>query len=383
MKKAIAAVAAVFLTTATFCQSSRMTSFKPGEIFPDDQGVHINAHGGGILYHKGKYYWYGEHKTAGPGGNRANVGVGVYSSKDLYNWENEGIALAVSEDENSEIVKGCIIERPKTIYNARTKKFVMWFHLELKGQGYSAARTGVAVSDSPTGPFTYLRSYRPNAGQWPVNFKEEWKKPVSGEEVLKWWTPEWRQAVQQGLFIRRDFEKGQMSRDMTLFVEDDGKAYHIHASEENLALHISELSDDYLSFTGKWAFIEPAGHNEAPALCKYNGKYYMIASGCTGWDPNAARSFVAESIMGPWKALGNPCVGEGADITFESQSTFILPEQGKKDAFIFMADRWRPKNAIEGRYVWLPLQFKDGKPVLEWFDEWDLGFFDQKAKNRL
>src|SRR5690606_6305340 len=101
------------------------------------------------------------------------------------------------------------------------------------------------------------------------------------------------------------------------------------------------------------------------------------------WDPNAARSFVAESIMGPWKALGNPCVGEGADITFESQSTFILPEQGKKDAFIFMADRWRPKNAIEGRYVWLPLQFKDGKPVLEWFDEWDLGFFDQKAKNRL
>ena len=34
---------------------------RPGEIWPDDQGAHINAHGGGVLYHDGKYYWYGEH----------------------------------------------------------------------------------------------------------------------------------------------------------------------------------------------------------------------------------------------------------------------------------------------------------------------------------
>ena len=31
-----------------------------GEIWPDNQGVHINAHGGGMLYHEGTYYWYGE-----------------------------------------------------------------------------------------------------------------------------------------------------------------------------------------------------------------------------------------------------------------------------------------------------------------------------------
>jgi hypothetical protein len=36
-----------------------------------------------------------------------------------------------------------------------------------------------------------------------------------------------------------------------------------------------------------------------------------------------------------------------------------------------MADRWVPENAIDGRYVWLPIQF-DGKgiPFLEWKDEW-------------
>jgi len=47
-------------------------------------------------------------------------------------------------------------------------------------------------------------------------------------------------------------------------------------------------------------------------------------------------------------------------------------EKGKKDAFIFMADRWIPSNPIDGRYVWLPIQFKDGFPVLEWKDNWKL-----------
>jgi beta-xylosidase len=187
--------------------------------------------------------------------------------------------------------------------------------------------------------------------------------------------------VEDGLFLRRDFKEGQMARDMTVFVDDDGKAYHIHSAEENLTLHISELSDDYLSFTGKFSVLAPAGHNEAPAICKRNGKYYMITSGCTGWDPNAARSFVAASVMGPWKPLGNPCVGEGAELTFESQSTFILPVQGKKDAFIFMADRWRPRNPIDGRYVWLPLEFEGEKPVLRWQDQWSLEVFDKKHKS--
>ena len=40
----------------------KAASFKPGEIWHDDKDVHINAHGGGILFHKGKYYWFGEHK---------------------------------------------------------------------------------------------------------------------------------------------------------------------------------------------------------------------------------------------------------------------------------------------------------------------------------
>ena len=87
--------------------------FTPGAIWPDNNGVHINAHGGGVLFHGGTYSWFGEHKIEGPEGNRAMVGVHRYSSNDLYDWTDEGIALAVSEDPGSDIARGNVIERPK------------------------------------------------------------------------------------------------------------------------------------------------------------------------------------------------------------------------------------------------------------------------------
>jgi beta-xylosidase len=122
--------------------------------------------------------------------------------------------------------------------------------------------------------------------------------------------------------------------------------------------------------------MQPGGQNEAPAIFKYEDFYYMITSGLTGWDPNAARSFKAKSVMGPWEALGNPANGNDSHLTFHSQSTFVLPVQGNKNAFIFMADRWRPKKPIDGRYIWLPVEMENGIPVLKWKEEWDLSVFD-------
>lgn len=353
-----------------------LQSFTPGEIWLDNAGKHINAHGGGILFHKGTYYWYGEHKVAMETGNTAQVGVHVYSSKDLYNWKDQGIALKVDEgNEQCDIARGCILERPKVIYNAKTKKFVMWFHLELKETSYSSALSGVAVSSKPIGPFNYIRSFRPNAGHWPINAKPFHKLPVSpdvrsgycgGSKCL----PNHPDTLN---LIGRDFKGGQMARDMTLFVDDDGKAYQIYTSEENSTIQISELSDDFLSCSGRYAYVFTNRYMEAPSIFKKSNKtYFFIGSGCTGWDPNAARLASAPSIWGPWTELGNPCVGDDEDKTFHSQSTFILPIHGKKDAFIFMADRWNPKNAVDGRYVWLPIQFKNDIPWLEWKDEWQI-----------
>ena len=341
-----------------------------GKVWRDTDGNVINAHGGGILFHEGKYYWFGEHRPAS--GFVTEKGINCYSSTDLYNWKSEGIALAVSEEEGHDIEKGCIMERPKVIYNAKTGKFVMWLHLELKGQGYGPAPAAVAVSDSPAGPYRFIRSGRVNPGAYPLNMtRKERKMKWNPEEYKEWWTPKWYEAIAKGMFVKRDLKDGQMSRDMTLFVDDDGKAYHIYSSEDNLTLQIAELADDYLSHTGKYIRIFPGGHNEAPAIFKKEGTYWMITSGCTGWDPNKARLLTADSMLGEWKQLPNPCVGEDADKTFGGQSTYILPLP-EKGQFVFMADMWRPKSLADSRYIWLPVQFDDkGVPFIKWMDRWN------------
>jgi beta-xylosidase len=349
------------------------TSFKPGEIWPDTEGEHINAHGGGILYYNNTWYWFGESRLSRSEKDRSRYGVSCYSSKDLLNWKNEGLALRVVNDTVSLLRQGCVIERPKVIYNKKTGMFVMWFHHELKGKGYTAALTGVAVSDNITGPYKYLRSLRPNAGIWPQNFPEEYKKSTVKEGELKSGSNEWKVVVMEGLFVRRDFEGGQMARDMTLFVDKDGKAYHIHSSEENMTLHFSELTDDYLDFTGKYFRVLPGGSNEAPAIFFNKGKYYMFTSGTTGWKPNPARLSVSKKLTGDWRTIGNPCRGTDNEnkITFGSQSTYILPFQGKS-SYIYMGDRWLPENLADSRHIWLPVEWEKGIPVIKWYQEWDL-----------
>lgn len=371
-----ACLGALLLPSCT--QQEELKEIRSGELWPDNTGVHVNAHGGGILYHDGTYYWYGENKSDST--SAAMVGIMCYSSENLTDWKNEGAVLPVEmNDTTSDIIQGCIMERPKVIYNEKTGKFVMWFHLELKGKGYAAARSAVAVADNPTGPFKYLRSGRINPGKLPFDMTEEQRAvldTLDAEKYKEWWTPVWYDAIAKGLFVKRDLEGGQMARDMQLFVDDDGKGYHIYSSEDNLTLHIAELSDDYLSHTGKYVRLAPAGHNEAPAIFKKDDTYWMITSDCTGWDPNEARMFSAPSIWGPWTKHPNPCVGKDAEITFHGQSTFVLPVHGKKDAFMFMADIWRPKHPSDARYIWLPIQFRDGKPVIEWRDAWTLAAFD-------
>ncbi len=305
-------------------KSEVIGSFKPGEIWKDQSGNLINAHGGGVLYQNGKYYWYGEKR-----GGTTSQGVNVYSSNDLYNWKFEGLALTPSVDSTSDIAWGCIMERPKVIYHEQLKKYVMWFHLELKGQGYAAARAAVAISESPIGPFQFVHSFRPNTN---------------------------------------------MSRDMGLFVDTDGKAYQIYSSDENYALRMVQLTDDYLHVTAKDSLLF-RNHREAPALFKHRDKYYLITSGCTGWAPNRAEIHVADDLFGPWKSLGDPMKGPNSALTFGGQSTYVLPIAGKKDSFIFMADRWNPKDLKDSRYIWLPIDLENGKVQINWKDQWDLDAF--------
>ena len=370
---------AVLFSACAVNMAKEENTFYPQRVWNDTEGNPINAHGGGVLYYDGVYYWFGEHKADTT--CSAMVGVTCYASKNLTEWENKGVALAVdADDSESDIAMGCILERPKVVYNKKTGKFVMWFHLELKDKGYESARYGVAVSDVVTGPYRFLRSGRANPGKFSlgVTAADIAALDTLVEGRLAYRTAEWQEAVRQGLYMKRDFEGGQMARDQTVFVDDDGKAYHIFSSEENLTLHIAELTDDYLYHTGRYARMAPGGENEAPAIFKKDGTYWMITSGCTGWAPNEARMFSASHIMGPWKQHPNPCVGTDAAITFGGQSTYIIKVENRKDAYIFMGDIWRPEYPKDSRYLWLPVRFQDGRPVLEWMDSWSLDYFRVK-----
>lgn len=332
-----------------------------GELFPDTDGAHVNAHGGGIMKHDGVYYWYGEHRDNGQPGSYQR-GVACYTSPDLKTWTNRGIVMEVSETPGDPIEKGCIIERPKVVYNPATQRFVLWFHHEMKGVGYGSAYAGVAVADNPLGPFKLLHTGRVNPGVYPQGIAED-AKSLKWDEKMEWWTPQWRKAIEEGMFNLRDLDGGQMSRDMTVYVDDDGKAYHIYSSESNLTIQIAELDPTYTRHTGRYVRLFPGGHNEAPAIFKKDGVYWMITSGCTGWDPNAARLMRATSIMGPWELLPNPCRGEGAEITFGGQSTYIFKDDR---GFTFMADIWNPKQKSDSRHLWLPIKFgDDGVPYIE------------------
>ncbi|MEO5681757.1 MAG: glycoside hydrolase family 43 protein [Chitinophagaceae bacterium] len=321
---------------------AQQNSFQPGQLWNDVQGNPINAHGGGLLFYNGLYYWFGEIKK-GPTTRVAYVtswenyrtaagGVSCYSSADLHNWKFEGIALSPNQGSpNHDLHTSKVIERPKVIYNKKTRQFVMWMHLDY--EDYSYARTGVAVSDKVTGPFRFLKTDQLN---------------------------------------------GQESRDMTLFQDEDEKAYIVYASEDNASIHINLLSDDYLRPSNIEKRILVNKHREAPIVIKHQKKYYLFTSGCTGWKANALSYAIATHPLSEWYLFDNPCIGSGATNTFNSQGTFMIPMPGKDNAFIFLADRWNQTDLQDSRYVWLPMRFHNGIPKLYWADAWDTDYFGRR-----
>lgn len=296
--------------------------FRPGREWLDTDGNPIAAHGGGIMIHEGVYYWYGEARLK----FYEFPGLTCYSSRDLLNWKSEGYVLEPSDDDAHDLFKTHAIERPKVIFNKKTKKFVMWMHVE--NDTYSWARSGVAISDRATGPFTYLKSIRPN---------------------------------------------GQEARDMTLFQDDDGTAYLVHASDMNATTNINRLTDDYLDVDGVWTKAFEYRFREAPAFFKHEDRYYSISSNTTGFSPNASEYAVADNFMGPWKIMGDPCAGYGSESSFHCQSTFCIPVKSDHCKFILLCDHWYTQELGKSWYPWLPIDIDaKGRLSLQWYDAWNL-----------
>lgn len=360
------------------------SSYTPGARWYDLEGEYIQAHGGQVqripVYDEEtgsyveKWWWVGEDKSLGYRG-----GIRAYSSDDLYNWRFEGVVMRnVSSREQldteeyfTELYAGytdeqldgvyaaindttSVIERPKMIYNEKTGMYVIWFHADgptkTSDSNYAAACAGVAVSESPAGPFRFVDRYRLNTC------------PEDQEDFY----PQ---------------SKG-MARDMNLFVDDDGTAYIIYSSEENLTIYISRLNEEYTYldvapeeavYGVDFVRLYPGAQREAPAVFKRNGIYYMMTSGATGWNPNQARYYMSDSMFGEWENLGDPCIGDVNKTTFASQSTCIFCADEEKDLYVYMGDRWNSDDLADSRYVWLPVDFdEEGHMSISWTDTWSL-----------
>jgi hypothetical protein len=292
----------------------------------DTNGNHINAHGGGVVYHNGAYYWFGENRNG-----KKSDGISVYKSTDLYNWQRLGLALtptgAHGGSQGNDIAPGRTLERPKVIYNALTNQWVMWIHWE-NGEGYGEARACVAVSDKIEGPYTFVKTFRPN---------------------------------------------GNPCRDQTVFLDEDGKAYHFANINFN-DMNIDLLTDDFLDATPEQNKTFEGLKFEAPAIFRVGDTYYGLYSLSDGWKPTPGQTGYTTDIMGEWSRGDNFAIDNNKETSYRSQSTFVLKVQGYEKAFIYMGDRWN-EGDINSPYVWLPLSVRTGYPVVKWYDKWDLSKF--------
>ncbi|GAB2541506.1 family 43 glycosylhydrolase [Rufibacter soli] len=292
-------LALLFLFAAQGRVVAQMKAIYSGVPWFDDKGQVVSAHGANIILDKGKFYLFGEAHTDT---SNAFVGFNCYSSKDLYNWKFESIALPVQP--TGKLGSNRVGERPKVMKCPKTGEYVMYMHVDTLG--YKDQFVGYATANTVAGPYTF---------KGPLLF--------NGKPIRKW--------------------------DMGTFQDQDGVGYVlIHGGL------IYQLSEDYKSTTQLVNNGFGSGF-ESPALFRKDSIYYFLGSHLTSWERNDNDYYTATSLKGPWTKRGF-FAPEGT-LTWNSQTTFVLPITGSKDTtFMFMGDRWSyPKQASAATYVWQPL----------------------------
>jgi beta-xylosidase len=174
----------------------------------------------------------------------------AYSSTDLVHWKDHGVILDLGPDvswADSRAWAPTIAEKDG--------KYYFYFCAD--------ANIGVAVSDSPTGPF----------------------KDALGQPLLK-----------AGQF------SGQMI-DPAVFTDDDGQSYLYWG---NGHAYVAPLNADMTSLdTSKVKDITPSGYNEGTFVIKRQGTYYFMWSENDTRDENYRVAYATgPSPTGPWTKRG-------------------------------------------------------------------------------
>ena len=193
----------------------------------------------------------------------------VYSSKDMVNWTDHGSPLAIEDfawGDDRAWAPQCV---------ERNGKFYFYVPLHSKLSGGMAI--GVAVGDSPVGPF----------------------KDALGAPL---------------------FDNGSWDNiDPTVYVDNDGQAYIYWGNPE---IYYAKLNEDMISFDGEVRKVEqtvegfgaPAikerkkgekykdMYTEGPWFMRRGDKYYLIYA--AGGVPEHISYSMSDSPVGPWKYMG-------------------------------------------------------------------------------
>ncbi|WP_406005213.1 family 43 glycosylhydrolase [Streptomyces sp. NBC_00637] len=174
----------------------------------------------------------------------------AYSSTDLVHWTDHGVILDLGPD-----VSWADSRAWAPTMEEKNGKYYFYFCAD--------ANIGVAVSDSPTGPFT----------------------DALGKPLLK--------AGQYS---------GQMI-DPAVFTDDDGRSYLYWG---NGHAYVVPLGDDMVSFdASKITDITPSGYNEGSFVVKRQGTYYFMWSENDTRDENYRVAYATgPSPTGPWTKRG-------------------------------------------------------------------------------
>jgi hypothetical protein len=315
----------MIIVLSTVLKAQKADTIHPVGVWADNNGKHVQAHGGGIIKVGNTYYWFGEDRSKD---NHPDMRyVACYASKDLVHWTFRNQVIKTKDPDS--LGKDFVLERPKVFYCKLTKKYVMYMHID--DRHYKLARVGVAISDKVDGDYKYLKSFRP---------------------------------------------LGHESRDIGQFVDDDGTPYLVF-EDRPYGFRIAGLTADYLSVDKEMCLI-PA-HMEGGAIVHYKGLYYAIGSDLTGWDANPNKYATATSLKGPWSEFKDIAPPEAN--TYGAQSTMMLKVVGTKGTtVIFMGDVWRPKEQWDSRYLWMPVEIKGDKLWLPAPKDWTLNVKTGEAK---
>lgn len=212
----------------------------------------------------------------------------VFSSKDLKTWTEHYTPLQRTDfkwaTENTAWASQ-VVER-----NGKFYWYVSTEHAKIPGKAI-----GVAVSDSPTGPFKDARG----------------SAMVTNDMTTKWTGISWDDI------------------DPTVLIDDDGQAYIFWG---NTQCYYAKLKDNMIELDSEIMPVDVPNFTEAPWIHKRGNTYYLSYS---AWWPEKTVYATSDNINGPWEykgiineIAGNSNTNHHAIVEFKNKWYFVYHNGG-------------------------------------------------------